>query len=288
MAMDKGNPHWLYPTACSHCGAVEGKTCMNADGTRYTMHRHEQRLDSEEQLIGYYRMEETKDMRRDDLLMVWLQEGQIGNQRHFVSDLEKGIDIVEEQKLRILDLSREYHAKRRDIIGIALECGALLTEAKDRTPHGEWSAYLAGVELNDRTARHWMQLANWGVNADTVGRLGGIRATLEQFRPRKGASNKELALQAILLEKTIEAQEQSDKIAEVEAEVADLHAANLARHADDPVALADFKARDAQFKRNQAEMREMRSDNAKMRGKITELQAAHKQTLKKIKEAEVA
>lgn len=182
---------------------------------------------------------------------------------------------MEEMKLRILDLAREYNQKRRDIIAVALECGELLTKAKAQTPHGEWGRYLEGVELNDRTARQWMQLADFGLNADTVEHLGGIRATLENIRPRKGASNKEIALQMELLEVLREEQDIRARIAEKESEIAEL--------------VGDVMPdRYARFNRQQAQIHEMRADNAKLLGNYTDLQHEHKKVLKQIKEAEAA
>ena len=182
---------------------------------------------------------------------------------------------MEEMKLRILDLAREYNQKRRDIIAIALECGELLTKAKAQTPHSEWGRYLEGVDLNDRMARQWMQLADFGLNADTVEHLGGIRATLENLRPRKGASNKEIALQMELLEVLREEQDIRARIAEKESEIAEL--------------VGDVMPdRYARFNRQQAQIKELKGDNTKLRTDTNDLQQEHNKVLKKIKEAEVA
>lgn len=86
---------------------------------------------------------------------------------------------MEDRKLDILDGVRMYKQKNAERIEIALHVGAMLTEAKDKTPRGEWKQYLIDVELNDRTARRWIQLADLGLEADTVTAMGGIRKTLD-------------------------------------------------------------------------------------------------------------
>ena len=86
---------------------------------------------------------------------------------------------MEDRKLSILDGVRSYKQKNTERIAIALNAGAMLTEAKDKTPRGEWKQYLIDVEIDKRTAQRWMQLAALGLESVTVTHLGGIRRTLE-------------------------------------------------------------------------------------------------------------
>lgn len=59
----------------------------------------------------------------------------------------------------------------------ALEAGRLLIEAKEAVRHGEWSPWLKEhVDLPERTARRYMQLARSGVKSATVADLGIVGA----------------------------------------------------------------------------------------------------------------
>ena len=90
--------------------------------------------------------------------------------------LGKTLDLVNEHKEHAR-LAR-YHGQRS--IEVAVEAGDLLSEAKARLGHGEWTPWLKQLGLPGSTARRWMQLSrlrrendHMSVFIEVVGDIGG-------------------------------------------------------------------------------------------------------------------
>lgn len=75
----------------------------------------------------------------------------------------------------------EVHA--REGAKKALLAGKMLTEAKALAGHGNWSNWLAGTGVAERTAQRYMRLHRFALNSDTVSDLGGIGAALKWLAP---------------------------------------------------------------------------------------------------------
>ena len=75
---------------------------------------------------------------------------------------------IEDLLFQTLDAVSRFRVSQREAIGAALEAGGLLTEAKGRLKHGEWSDWLGRVGLASRTASMWLKLAGLGLTAEDV------------------------------------------------------------------------------------------------------------------------
>jgi hypothetical protein len=68
----------------------------------------------------------------------------------------------------------------------AIAVGHMLIEAKALVKHGQWADWLhANVNMSERTARRYIQLARSGLKSVTVAEMG-IRATLEHIAAGTG------------------------------------------------------------------------------------------------------
>ena len=88
-------------------------------------------------------------------------------------------ETIEDLLLATLDAVSRFRVGQREAVAAALDAGALLTEAKDRLPHGAWGEWLGRVGLVSRTASTWMRLAKMGLTATDVIERGGINASLK-------------------------------------------------------------------------------------------------------------
>ena len=75
---------------------------------------------------------------------------------------------IEDLLFATLDAISRFRVGQRESVNAALEAGALLTEAKGRVRHGEWSDWLGRVGLAKRTASTWMKLASMDLTAEEV------------------------------------------------------------------------------------------------------------------------
>ena len=86
---------------------------------------------------------------------------------------------LEDLLLATLDAVSRFRVGQRDAVSAALEAGPLLTKAKGRLQHGEWTDWLHRVGLASRTARTWMKLASMDLTAEEVIERGGINAAAQ-------------------------------------------------------------------------------------------------------------
>ena len=89
-------------------------------------------------------------------------------------------ETIEDLLLATLDAVSRFRVGQREAVAAALDAGALLTEAKDRLPHGAWGEWLGRVGLVPRTASTWMRLAKMGLTAADVIERGGINASAQR------------------------------------------------------------------------------------------------------------
>ena len=78
---------------------------------------------------------------------------------------------VDRYKRSSLEAHDAYLAAGRELAGVRREC-----------ERGQWAPFLAAVGIEARTARNMMKLARGGLDAATIGELGGVRAALETLR----------------------------------------------------------------------------------------------------------
>lgn len=83
---------------------------------------------------------------------------------------------------RVADLHREIEGHQPDAARKALDAGEALCGTKDLAGHGNWSEWLAGTGIGERSAQRYMRMHRYALNSDTVSDLGGIGATLEWLK----------------------------------------------------------------------------------------------------------
>ena len=91
---------------------------------------------------------------------------------------------IEDLLLATLDAVSRFRVGQRSHRG-ALEAGGLLTEAKQKLPHGDWGGWIGRVGLSPRTASMWMKLAGMDLTAEEVIDRGGIVQTLRGGTPNR-------------------------------------------------------------------------------------------------------
>lgn len=93
-------------------------------------------------------------------------------------------------------LHREYESAALTTVSLAMRCGELLTEAKDRVAHGEWLPWLAEhFDGSERTARGYMQLASAPeANRQRIADMtlsAALRAVVDPARAKPDANSPE-------------------------------------------------------------------------------------------------
>jgi hypothetical protein len=73
---------------------------------------------------------------------------------------------------------REAHASvvnaLNSAVDHAIRCGNILADAKKQTGHGRWGEFLKACEINERTARRYVQLADLAQNGRATTDLTGL------------------------------------------------------------------------------------------------------------------
>ena len=94
---------------------------------------------------------------------------------------------IEDLLFATLDAVSRWRVGQEEAVSAALEAGGLLTEAKGRLRHGEWSNWLGRVGLASRTASTWMKLASMDLTAEDVIDRGGINAAARGVKPESAS-----------------------------------------------------------------------------------------------------
>ena len=91
---------------------------------------------------------------------------------------------------QILSGIADYRFHNAARLEAAITVGGLLLEMRTALKHGEFGPYVAGLDIEERTARNWIAVARTGFKSETVSDLGGLKAILAALSGRQHPINR--------------------------------------------------------------------------------------------------